>query len=190
MNPLVTDFFPEFARTTWVFSEQQSNKPVSIEVISREDVNARKVELNYPESAIPPRLFFNRMTIRSTCLELTQFIFEDQVMVLDPPLILTLDTTERNEVSHFLPDDMYFSTATPPYHCFTTSKELGPIEIPGTDDGLVQWKISLEARGSNQEVVYQAQSLCFVTTLGLTEYVGHLYSGFFIYERVLEPQRS
>ena len=171
----VTDFFPPFQSATWTFEEKNASpgQRLPITVASQATPAGRELVLTYPSSFPHPRAFFDRMIIEENRLTLSRILFAEQKLAPQPPLVLTLDS-QVNETADFFPGVPQIGLSIRPFRCATKKKTV--------KDG--KWTIELEARGTDQSIVYRATTLEFTIGRGLTRYVGDVFGFWFVYERL------
>ena len=121
--------------------------------------------------------FFDRLTLTEAGLELNRIRLRGRTVEIEPPLVVTLNPGESNQVAVLFPDGTVpVLNDQPPFAGKVTSKKLSPL---GGQRKQFEVKLVSTARGG--ERVFRAR-LQFQTGRGLTDYRGDMGGIFFVYE--------
>lgn len=175
----IEDFFPSTTQDTWKFLERNSGATVTVSYLARPAANRKIVELEL--TGLPPHInpaFFDRLTLTGPGLELNRIRLRKQSVDINPPLLVTLNPGESNQVAVLFPDDAVpVLNDQPPFAGNVTSKRISPL-----DGQKKQFDVELVSTARAGEQVFRAK-MQFQTGRGLTHYAGDVGGNFFVYER-------
>lgn len=173
------DFFPTGEHDNWQFWCRKTGAKFTISYSARTVGNRRTIQLGLtgaPHVPTNPALF-DRLTLTPTGLELNRFLYATGPIEINPPLLITLNPAEVNEVPVLFPQNSVAGAFGP---CRGRVKEKKLTVLEGQRK---QFQVKLVANcqvlGSS---VYDAE-LRFQTGRGLSNNQGDMSGVFFIYQR-------
>ena len=105
MADRIEDFFPIALQDTWKFLERNSGATVTVTYVAKPAGNRKTIELEL--TGLPAHLnpaFFDRLTLTRAGLELNRIRLTKRTVDINPPLVVTLNPGESNQVAVLFPE--------------------------------------------------------------------------------------
>lgn len=179
MTDHIADFFPSTDQDTWKFFERSSGSNVTVNYLARPHASRTTIELEL--TGLPPEFnpaFFDRLTLTEPGLELNRIQLRKITVDINPPMLVTLNLEESNQVATLFPDgSVPILYDLPPLAGKVTSKKLSLLSGQRK-----QFEVKLVSTARAGEQVFRVR-MQFQSGRGLTDYRGDMGGIFFVYER-------